>query len=161
MRKGQNMMLSSRRSRAIAGLVASCGAVAAIVAIATGSAAAAPASAKPVVLVNCNGQGQVKPSSYLLGCADGGAGLEKLSWVSWKGVAFGSGTEYINNCYPYCAAGKVYTFPVLITLWAPKARPGHAGQQYFSEMTIIHTGKLTRPHLREPLTDTFGLLPNV
>jgi hypothetical protein len=155
------MLLSSRRSRAIAALIASCGAVAATVAAATGPAAAAPAAAKPVVIVNCTGHGQVEPSSYILTCADDGIGLEKLHWVSWKGVAFGSGTEYVNNCFPNCAAGKFYTFPVLITLWGAKARPGHAGQQYFSELTLIHTGKLTRPHLRVPLTDTFGLLPNV
>jgi hypothetical protein len=161
--EARDMMLSSKRARAIAALVASCGAAAAAVAITAGPAAAAPAAAKPVVIVNCAGKAQVKPSSVVLTCADGGIGLEKLTWVSWKGVAFGSATEYENDCYPYCASGKakVYTFPVLVTVWGARSRPGHAGQQYFSELTIIHTGSLSRPHLTVPQTETFGLAPNI
>jgi hypothetical protein len=153
------MKLSSRGARALAAVVL-CGGVAAGVA----SAAVAPATAAPasgsVVLVNCLGKGQVRPGSYVLTCADGGDSLTGLHWVSWKGVAFGSGTEVINDCHPYCAAGKFYRFPVLITLWRAIARPGHGGQGYFSRLTIIHTGSLTFPYNR-PLgrTVTWSLLP--
>jgi hypothetical protein len=153
------MKLSSRRSRAIGAVIASCAAIAAIVGSGVGLATAAPVAARPVVLVNC-GKPQVKPSSYVLACADAGAYLNRLQWVSWQGVAYGSGTEFLNSCVPDCAAHHFYSYPVLITLWRAEPRPGHRGQQFFSRMTVIHTGKLARPHETIPLTQTFDLFPS-
>jgi hypothetical protein len=37
------------------------------------------------------------------------------------------------------------------------AWPHHSGRQYFSRMTLIHTGALSRPHEKLPLTNTFEL----
>jgi len=152
--------LSSRRSRALGIAVASCAAIAAFAAAGTGFASTAASASHPVVLVNC-GTAHVKPSAFTLACADGGAGLTKLHWVSWKdGEAFATGTEYIKDCYPSCVSnGKVYTYPVLITVWRAEARPGHGGQDYFTRMTIIHTGRLSRPHGKLPLTQTYDLSP--
>jgi hypothetical protein len=154
------MKLSSRRSRALGIAVASCAAIAAFAAAGTGFASTASPASHSVVLVNC-GTALVKPSAFTLACADGGAGLTKLHWVSWKdGEAFATGTEYIKDCYPSCVSnGKFYTYPVLITVWRAEARPGHGGQDYFSRMTIIHTGRLSRPHGKLPLTQTYDLSP--
>ena len=119
-----------------------------------------PASG-PVVLVNC-GTAQVKPSGFTLACADDGAYLTNLHWVSWSNVAFGTGTEHLNACYPACDSGLFYTYPVLVTVWRAQGRPGHAGQKYFSRMTVIHTGKLSRKHERAlPVTQTFPLFPSL
>jgi hypothetical protein len=150
--------LSSRRSRALGIAVASCAAIAAFAAAGTGFASTAAPASHSVVLVNC-GTAQVKPSAFTLACADGGAGLTKLRWVSWKdGEAFATGTEYIKDCYPSCVSnGKFYTYPVLITVWRAEARPGHGGEDYFTRMTIIHTGRLGRPHGKLPLTQTYDL----
>jgi hypothetical protein len=152
------MNMLSKRAGILAGVVA-CGAAAVIALTSSASLASAsrPASG-PVVAVNC-GTAQVRPSGFTLACADGGAILQKLEWVSWRGVAFGKGTEVVNSCEPTCVAGKFYGYPVLVTLWGAKARPGHRGQRYFSELTVIHTGKLRRPHFSVPLTQTFRLFP--
>jgi hypothetical protein len=154
------MKLSSRRSRALGIAVASCAAIAAFAAAGTGLASSAAPASHSVVLVNC-GTAKVKPSAFTLACADGGAGLTKLHWATWKDAeAFATGTEYIKDCYPSCVAnGKFYTSPVLITVWRAVAWPGHAGQDYFSRMTIIHTGRLSRPHGKLPLTQTYDLSP--
>jgi hypothetical protein len=151
------MKLSSRRSRVVLAGAASLGAVAAIIVSGTGLATASSATARPVVLVSCTGQGQVRPSAYVMACADGGATLSKVTWVSWRNVAFGTGTEVVNDCFPACVGGKFYRYPVLITLWRAVTWPHHSGRQYFSRMTLIHTGALSRPHEKLPLTNTFEL----
>jgi hypothetical protein len=61
--------------------------------------------------------------------------------VSWKSVAYGSGTLKVNSCNPNCATGKYIRYPVLTVLWRAESRPRHAGQRYFSRLTFIFTGK--------------------
>ena len=143
------MRSSSGRVRLIAAAVAGCAAAAAVLTAASAASAApgAPA-AHPVVLINCAGQAQVRPSRYILTCADAGDYLTGIHWVSWRNVAFGSATEHIENCYPYCAAksNHWYTYPVLLTLWRAKAWPGQAGRRYFTRLTEIRTGSLKLPH---------------
>jgi hypothetical protein len=157
------MKLSSGRTRVLAAAVAGCGAIAAVLAAASGSAAvASSATAKPVVVVNCTGKAVVRPTSYILTCADANDALAGLHWASWQGVAFGGGTEVINDCYPNCASGKFFSYPVLITLWRAEPRPGHSGQRYFSRLTLIRTGSRTLPHERPlPLTQTYELLSDI
>jgi hypothetical protein len=154
------MKLSSRRSRALGIAVASCAAIAAFAAAGTGFASTASPASHSVVLVNCGAKGVQAPSEFTLACADGGAGLTKLHWASWKGgEAFATGSEYVHDCIPSCAASdKYYTYPVLVTAWRPEPRPGHGGQEYFTRLTLIHTGKLSRPKVgKMPLTSTYDL----
>jgi hypothetical protein len=119
----------------------------ALAATASAAAAATPATARPAaprgdVLVNCTGRAQARPGSYVLTCADGNDYLAGLRWVSWSGgAAFGRGTEHVNDCVPNCAQGHFHAYPVLVTAWRAVARPGHAGQRYFSRLTGIYTGK--------------------
>jgi hypothetical protein len=115
---------------------------AAICGPALASAAAPPSAARPVVLVNCADKAVVRPGQFVLTCADANDLVTGLHWVSWRGVAFGSGTEHVNDCVPNCAAGRTFSYPVLITLWRPQARPGHPGQRFFSRLTEIRTGRL-------------------
>jgi len=148
------MARSSGRARWIAAAVASGGAVAAFVTAAQ-AAPAAPAAPHPVTIISCSGKAQVKPSRYVLACADAGDYLTGMHWVSWKNVAFGAGTERIHGCFPSCAASNVwYSYPVLVTLWRAEPRPGHAGQHYFTRLTEIRTGSLKLPHYRN-LTRTY------
>ena len=143
------MKSSSGRVRWIATAVAGCAAVAAVLTAASAASAApgAPA-AHPVVLINCAGQAQVRPSHYILTCADAGDYLTGIHWVSWRNVAFGSATEHIENCYPHCVSksNHWYSYPVLLTLWRAKAWPAHAGRSYFTRLTEIRTGSLKLPH---------------
>jgi hypothetical protein len=141
-------MRFSRLSIVLAvGLIAVAGTT---VAATTGAAAlAAPASAAKakaptVVLVNqCSGKGQVKPSPTipLPECMPSNVFIGKASWTSWASVAFGAAELEVNNCTPSCAGGKFIKYPILIVLWRAEPWKGKKGEDYFSRMTWIYSGK--------------------
>ena len=117
----------------------------------SGSASAAPAGrtsvtavslyAEGTVVINCAGRGQVRPGSLTLACADGNNALTGLIWTSWgPKLASGYGTQVLNDCIPYCAAGHFHRYPVLVVLWGAAALKGHPGTQRYTEMTLIYTG---------------------
>ena len=102
---------------------------------------AAPAhpAAKPVVF-NCT-KAQVRPGSFTLTCADGNDYLSGLSWSSWSASsASGTGTNLVNDCTPYCAAGKFHSYPADVKFWRAVPVPGHPGQRYFSRVTLHFPG---------------------
>jgi len=116
------------------------------------------------VVINCLFKSQTRPSSFILTCADAGDVLAHLHWVSWgPGAAFATGVEQINDCTPYCAAGKFINYPVLVDLWRPEPLPDHPGVLYFSRVTRVYTNN--RPPLYfcngtktcYPQTSTFDL----
>jgi len=97
-------------------------------------------------MVDCSGQQQTRPSSFVLACADENDALTGLHWASWAASqAFGTGTEKVNTCTPDCADGKFVSYPALITLWRPEPIPGHPGVRYFTRITRIYPG--SRPPL--------------
>lgn len=131
---------------------------------ATDTALTQRASAGKTVVVNCLLKPQTRPSSFILTCADANDVLAHLHWVSWgSAAAFATGTEQINDCTPYCAAGKFINYPVLVDLWRPEPLPGHPGVLYFSRVTRVYTAN--RPplyfcngtHTCYPQTSTFSL----
>jgi len=104
------------------------------------TATTGPAAGVPVV-VDCAMRAQTRPGQFVLACADGGASLSGLHWASWgSSAAFADGTSTLNDCVPTCVAGHGHSFPALVALWGAEPRPGHAGQRYFTRMTIIYTG---------------------
>jgi hypothetical protein len=111
-----------------------------------GTTAASVVAARSVVVVNCLGKQQTRPSSFILTCADANDALSGLHWVNWAASqAFGTGTEVINTCTPNCADGKLVSYPALVALWRPEPRPGHPGVRYFTRITRIY------PAARPPL----------
>jgi hypothetical protein len=155
------MQLLSKRAGVVSAVIAGAAAVTAIAASGVGLAAtASPAAPKTAVIVDCSGA-HVRPATFNRLCGDGSDYITGMHWVSWKTVAYGSGTEHVNDCNPSCARGKIYTYPVLLTAWRALARPHHPGQLYFSRLTEIHSGSLSRPHAaRLPLTFTWHLSPS-
>ncbi len=136
------MRLTRARSFLATGLVVLAGTATAAVLVAGPASAkpAASASSHQVVLVNC-GTGEVKPAIIEPGCMASQEFFAGLHWSVWTSTAYGSGSLKVNNCQPSCAQGKFVKFPVLVVLWRAQARPGHAGQRYFSRLTMIFTGK--------------------
>jgi hypothetical protein len=131
---------------------------------ASSRAADAAAFQRSTVVVDCSGQRQTRPSSFILTCADANDALTALHWASWAdGQAFGTGTEKVNTCTPDCADGKLVSYPALITLWRPEPLPGHPGVRYFTRITRIYPAN--RPplyycqgkHTCYPLTSTSDL----
>jgi hypothetical protein len=135
------------------GLVAqSAGASAGPRAAATGSAPAAHAAttaltvsavAPKFILLGCNNDAEVAPSS-ISNCGDGSVGLTGLHWTSWTShLASGYGTYFLNDCTPTCVGGHFHTYPALVNLWGSAAVKGHPAERKYTEMTLVFTG--TRP----------------
>jgi hypothetical protein len=69
-----------------------------------------------VAVSNCGVQA-TKPTDLTIACGDGNDYLKSLRWTFWSdAVAKGSGVEEVNDCNPYCAAGKFHSYPVTVTL---------------------------------------------
>jgi hypothetical protein len=111
----------------------------------TSTRASATASvAKPLkyVLFDCRSGPEVKPSSYIEACADGGLGLEDLHWTSWTAeLASSYGTMYENDCTPNCAEGHFLHYPALVVLWGSATVKGHPIERRYHWLTLIFTGK--------------------
>ena len=123
---------------------AGCGAAASAASSGHSAAAAgqhaAGTTAVPVV-ITCGGQTQVRPGSYILPCAGGIPYVSALNWTAWgSSSALASGTYALDDCIPNCVGGHGHLFPVLVVLWDVQPLPGHAGERYFTELTIIATG---------------------
>jgi hypothetical protein len=142
------MIVTKRRITAIlVPILAAMGIAAGTAAATTGSGqktvhvAVSPArpAAVPEVF-NCQ-KAQVKPGTFILTCADGNDVLSRLSWSSWTASsARGTGTDMVNDCQPYCAAGKFHSYPADVTFSRSVPVPGHPGQHYFSRVTLRFPG---------------------
>jgi hypothetical protein len=97
--------------------------------------------ATPPVVVDCAGQHQVRPAQFVLTCADGNSGLQRVLWQSWRASAYGTGAWWVNDCVPTCYQGHGHRFPALVVLWRPHALPGRAGERYFTRLTVILPGR--------------------
>jgi hypothetical protein len=66
---------------------------------------------------DCERQPQVRPTSYVLACADGNDRLIDLHWTNWvPESATGTGVQYLNDCTPNCAEGHFDSYPVDIAV---------------------------------------------
>ena len=97
-------------------------------AVAVLGAAAAPSAvaARPShpVLPTCAGRAAVKPSRFVVTCADAGVSVTGLRWSKWsasEGVA--KGTLVQNTCEPNCAAGRFTRQSVTVRVWRLRACP--------------------------------------
>jgi hypothetical protein len=111
-----------------------------------GTAHAAPrVISQQMVMFDCPGEAaQVKPSSYMTYCADGGETYVKMNWTSWTPqIASATSVLGVNTCTPNCAAGHTKEYPALNVLWGSTSVKGHPGELAYTHMTVIFTG--TKP----------------
>ncbi|MFC6131564.1 MULTISPECIES: hypothetical protein [Streptomyces] len=107
---------------------------------------AVAAPAEPLVVVDCFSQSQVRPEEYLLACGDGNNRLVGLTWDTWgPKTATATGTDMVNDCVPYCAAGRFRSYPVTVTLSAPEPWPGHPDVQRFTTIRLLYTDNAPSP----------------
>ncbi|MFF7556165.1 hypothetical protein ACFZA9_25135 [Streptomyces olivaceus] len=92
------------------------------------------------VVVDCAGQPQIGPGAYVLACGDGNSRLVSLQWYRWDATAaVGRGTNAVNDCDPYCAAGAFHSYPVRVRLDMPTAGEQGSGQRHFTRLTLTYT----------------------
>jgi hypothetical protein len=89
------------------------------------AAMASTSSSTPSVLT-CAGKKAIKPTSYVIACADGNSELTSIKWTSWgTNTATGTATFHTNTCTPNCVAGKFVDYKATVTFSKPtKASSG-------------------------------------
>ncbi len=88
----------------------------------TGVSNALGATSPTPHVLTCAGKVVVRPTSYVLACADANTYFNAIRWTSWgRTAATGTATFVQNDCAPTCAAGKFHKYPAVLTLSAPKS----------------------------------------
>ncbi|MFF9275972.1 hypothetical protein [Streptomyces griseosporeus] len=134
-------------------------------ALASLMAATAPVSASagehsrpagpPPVLVDCLWHAQVRPADFVLACGDGNSRLVSLHWSRWDArAAVGEGVNMVNDCKPYCAAGRFHGYRVAVRLDKPLTWKKQPKLRQYTRMTL--TFKDARPE-RLPQSVTYPL----
>jgi hypothetical protein len=161
--------MKNRRSKI--GAIAAAALVAGSLGLALGltlpaNAATANTTSSTYVVVNCALKPVVRPSAYVISCADDGMGLQGVHWTSWTShLASAYATFYENTCTPDCAAGKIIDYPALVTLWKTAAVKGHPNDRQYTELTVIFPGARPPVYVTEngktvktfPLTQTIDI----
>ncbi|MGW6613716.1 hypothetical protein ACWGA0_09710 [Streptomyces erythrochromogenes] len=145
---GRNPRGPRARTRTRTGILLSAAAalVAAAVPASASQPAPAPAPAPDPVVVDCFSKGQVRPDEYLLACGDGNNRLVDLRWNTWgPNTATATGTDMVNDCRPYCAAGRFRPYPVTVTLSDPQPWPDRPGTQRFATIRLLYTDTAPAP----------------
>jgi len=64
----------------------------------------------------------VRPKKIIVACGDANFYFTNLRWSSWGATqAVASGIATVNDCKPYCAAGRFHTYPATVTLTRPRS----------------------------------------
>src|SRR4051794_10508557 len=101
-------------------------ALAAAIPVPASASTSAPAATEPrsparVVAVDWFSNPQGRPGDVLLACGHGNTRLIDIHWSHWGPTsAVGRALDAVNDCEPYCAAGKFHTYPVIVRLDRPQ-----------------------------------------
>ncbi|MCW7941300.1 hypothetical protein AAW14_04340 [Streptomyces hygroscopicus] len=118
---------------------------------AMGTASAAPAASPAAghtvkqqvgrpVLVDCLWHPQVHPQNFMIACGDGNSLLTSLHWSHWGATsATAQGFNVVNDCKPYCAAGKFHSYPVIVRLDHPQPWKKQPTLQHYTQMRLVYT----------------------
>jgi hypothetical protein len=106
-----------------------------------GTAVNGQAASTRTVVFNCLKRAQVRPKSFMLACADGNDYLTGLAWTRWTPTrATATGKQAVNDCIPYCAAGKFHSYPALVIFWRSEPVAHHPGEKHFTRVTLLYPG---------------------
>jgi hypothetical protein len=90
-------------------------------------------------MYDCNSQGLVAPSNFVLTCADANTLLKNLHWTDWnKSTAYATGIASWNDCTPDCVSGTWHSAP--ITVYAYRVRDGHYTRMNSHHSSVFSEG---------------------
>lgn len=85
------------------------------------AATAAGTGTAPPRVLTCAGKPVVKPSSYVLTCADAYTYFDAIHWTTWGPTSATATATYVQNtCTPTCVAGHFVRYPATLTLSEPE-----------------------------------------
>jgi hypothetical protein len=103
------------------------------------SAQSVQQAADPPVLVDCFGNPETRPSDFLLACGDGNSRLASLRWSRWDAdTARAEGVNWVNDCEPYCAAGRFHGYPVTVRLDRPEPWEKRPRLSHYARITLVY-----------------------
>ncbi|MXM67716.1 hypothetical protein GR925_30840 [Streptomyces sp. HUCO-GS316] len=119
---------------------------AALLGAAVSTACAAPPTAqavrqqpRPPVLVDCFWHPKVRPADFMLACGDGNSRLTSLQWTKWNAhSATARGLNLVNDCKPYCAAGRFHTYRVDVRLDHPRPWKKHPQLERYTRISLTY-----------------------
>ena len=119
---------------------------AALLGAAVTTACAAPPAAHavrqpagPPVLVDCFWHPHVRPAGFMLACGDGNSRLTSLHWTKWDAnSATAQGLNVVNDCKPYCAAGRFHAYRVDVRLDHPRTWKRHPHLTQYSRISLTY-----------------------
>jgi hypothetical protein len=92
------------------------------------------------VLVDCLFRPKIRPADFVLACGDGNSRLTSLRWSHWgTASARAVGVNWLNDCKPYCAAGRFHAYPVIVRLDHPRPWKKRPQLSHYGRMTLQYT----------------------
>ncbi|MGC1238360.1 MAG: hypothetical protein WA860_06185 [Acidimicrobiales bacterium] len=71
--------------------------------------------------LTCTKGAGVKPTSFVISCADANSEFTDLHWTGWGDeTAYATGVARWNDCTPTCVAGHWRSEPVTLWAWDPQ-----------------------------------------
>jgi hypothetical protein len=91
------------------------------------------------VLVDCFWHPRVRPTNFILACGDGNSRLTSLRWLHWgEHSAMARGVNWVNDCKPYCAAGRFHAYRVTVRLDHAELWKRHPRLEQFTRMRLYY-----------------------
>ncbi|MFI1292553.1 hypothetical protein ACIQCF_24945 [Streptomyces sp. NPDC088353] len=89
------------------------------------------------VLVDCLWKPRQRPGAFILACGDGNSVLSALHWSQWNDrSATARGFNLVNDCKPYCAAGRFHEYPVIVRLDSPEPWKKRPEVRHFTRLSL-------------------------
>ena len=98
---------------------------------------------------------QVRPSAFLVNCADGTLFLAGLRWSTWgREEARATGVARRNDCVPDCPSGRLTSRRVAVRLY--RARTCRNGRREFTRFTFAFAGGVQGGTFKSPFYSGAG-----
>lgn len=82
-----------------------------------GSPTHALTQTRVTALPNCLDKPEVRPTSVIFACGDGGVYADGVRWSDWgKAFATATATMHANDCTPNCAEGHFHTYAATLAV---------------------------------------------
>lgn len=98
---------------------------------------------------------QVRPSAFLVNCADGTLFLAGLRWSTWgRDEARATGVARRNACVPDCRTGRLTSRRIAVRLY--RARTCSNGRREFTRFTFTYLGAAESSTFKSPFYSGAG-----